>query len=207
MFAFFGFFITLGLLYLMGKLVYPTATHKHIVFVKILAHFVLLLVASALTMLGIIALCILPLTLLASLAPESAAAAGKLPTGQILIIILVVILATALTHYMVRKKLLQKFSFLRLSDEEYIIFEYFIQWVTIYVVVYQFMFDGVVNLAKLIPEINASADAFSVILSPGNINMVLQPLLITTWILVVMEKLHFEKQPAPQAIKKTKNKR
>lgn len=207
MIALFGLFIIVGLLYVMGRLVYPSTTTHTTIFVKIFLQFIAIIAASAVVMLAVSALLLTPIIFISSLLPETAEPIGKLPTGQLLVILLIVILATAIAHYILRRRLLQKVPFLRLTNEEYVIFEYFIQWITIYVVVYQFMFNGVIAVVKLIPEVSISADAFAVLLSPDNINMALQPLLIATWILVVMEKLHFEKQPAPQAVKKTKKKR
>ncbi|WP_179942122.1 MULTISPECIES: hypothetical protein [unclassified Gemella] len=42
----------------------------------------------------------------------------------------------------------------------------------------------------MLPELRANHKyVFSVLLSPNNINVVIQPLLISTWILVIIEKI------------------
>lgn len=81
-----------------------------------------------------------------------------------------------------------KFPILRLDIEEYEIFEYFIQWMTIYLVIYQFLFEGLKELTQALSDTKTVNNIFSVILFPDNINIVMQPLIIATWIVIVMEK-------------------
>ena len=77
-----------------------------------------------------------------------------------------------------------------MSDEDYVICEYYIQWVTFYLVVYQIVFNGFSSVLKALLENQSIEHYFSVILSPSNINLVMQPVLIASWVAVVMEKIH-----------------
>lgn len=83
----------------------------------------------------------------------------------------------------------RRFPRLTLSQEEFEISEYLIQWLTIYVVVYQMLFDSLKSLGALLPQITNWQASFEVLLSPSNINAVIQPLLIATWVAIVLEKL------------------
>ncbi len=188
MFIFLEIIALLILLYVIGRLIYKKKEEKHYTFLKILINFIVIMISNAILMLF---LAIITFTFF-MLIPESEEVDlnYRLPTVQILIFILIFILITAILQFLIRKKLFKKYSFLKLDLEDYEICEYFVQWVTIYIVVYQFLFEGLSQLINLIPEFKKDyAQLFSVILSPQNINFVIQPLLIATWILVVMEKI------------------
>lgn len=114
---------------------------------------------------------------------------GKFPTVQWLLALLIVIFIVALIHAWIRRKLLQKFRVLRMTETEYEMSEYFIQWATIYVVIYQLFFDALHSVTALLPELTNWQSAFEVILSPTNLNAVSQPLLIATWVTIVLERL------------------
>lgn len=115
----------------------------------------------------------------------------KFSTVKLLIFLLVFILLVAIILVCIRRFLMKRIPKLRLNEEEYEISEYFIQWLTIYVVVYQMLFDTLKSLDKILPQMNNWKNAFEVILSPENINSVMQPLLIATWVAIVIEKLHY----------------
>lgn len=113
----------------------------------------------------------------------------KIQSGNMLLIILVFILITSILQFKIRSFFLGKFPILRLDIEEYEIFEYFIQWMTIYLVIYQFLFEGLKELTQALSDTKTVNNIFSVILFPDNINIVMQPLIIATWIVIVMEKI------------------
>lgn len=188
MFIFLEIIALLILLYVIGRLIYKKKEEKHYTFLKILINFIVIMISNAILMLFLATITFTFFMLI----PESEEVDlnYRLPTVQILIFILIFILITAILQFLIRKKLFKKYNFLKLDLEDYEICEYFVQWVTIYIVVYQFLFEGLSQLINLIPEFKKDyAQLFSVILSPQNINFVIQPLLIATWILVVMEKI------------------
>lgn len=189
MFILLEFIILLSLLYIIGKLIYKRNNEKKLTFIKVILNFFLIIVTNAI-IISLFLGSIFSIMLLFSSDAESLSIREKFPTVQFLLILLIVIISVAILQFILRKKFLKKFTFLQLDVEEYEICEYYIQWVTIYVVVYQFLFDGISSIFKILPELNLDhAYMFSVILSPNNINLVIQPLLISTWILVVMEKI------------------
>lgn len=121
---------------------------------------------------------------------------GKFPTVQWLLALLIIIFIVALVHAWIRRGLLQKFQILRMTETEYEISEYFIQWATIYIVIYQLFFDALHSVTTLLPELTSWQSAFEVILSPTNLNAVSQPLLIATWVTIVLERLAIAHQHA-----------
>lgn len=116
-------------------------------------------------------------------------ALGNFPGGAFLLLLLVLIFSTAITTFLMRAKGRKKTGVWPLTEEGYEIGEYFIQWITIYLAVYQFFFDGLQDLLGLLIAVDTAKEAFNIVLSPRNVNLVMQPVLISTWILVVMEKL------------------
>lgn len=189
MFILLEFIILLSLLYIIGKLIYKRNNEKKLTFIKVILNFFLIIVTNAIIIFLFLG-SIFGIMLLFSSDDESLFIREKFPTVQFLLILLIVIISVAILQFVLRKRFLKKFIFLQLDVEEYEICEYYIQWVTIYVVVYQFLFDGISSIFKILPELNLDHSyMFSVILSPNNINLVIQPLLISTWILIVMEKI------------------
>ncbi len=114
---------------------------------------------------------------------------GKFQTVAFGLTLLILIFIVAIVHVAIRRVVIERIGFLRLTQEEHEISEYFIQWMTIYVVVYQLLFDALKSIGNILPQITDWQDAFEVILSPQNINAVSQPLLIAMWIAIVLEKL------------------
>ncbi len=188
MFIFFELGALLFLLYIVGKIIYKKKITKHYTFLKVLTNFLVIMVSNALLM--IVLSVILFAYFLLMPVSEEVVSNYKLPTVQILIGILIFIFITAILQFQIRKKIIKKYDFLKLDVEDYEICEYFIQWLTIYVVIYQFLFEGLSKIVNLIPELKEDySQLFAVLLSPQNINFVIQPLLIATWVLVVMEKI------------------
>lgn len=191
--------ITLVLLYAIGTQMFRSHREKKFSFISVLLHFLILLMGSGLVLLVVTVFLVLVAGILDAIFfpfPADVEAYGNLsqiigrfPTGSFLMGVLIVILLSALVHFSLRRKMKQKFSLLKLSEDEYEICEYFIQWVTIYLAVYQFFFDGLHKIFLRMSSAQDVSQIFDVLLSPTNINLLLQPLLITTWIVVVMEKL------------------
>ncbi len=200
--------LLLLLLYAMGRFVYRK-TWGRWAFIKVLANFAVMLFISALILgllfslgslilglaiglfseqLGLNPEDLLPLGQQAGAAP-SWNIGTKVPAGLFLVFLLLLILAVALLMVLIRRPLLRRFPRLQLTEEEYEISEYFIQWITIYVVVYQLLFDALKSLGSLLPQLANWKEAFNVLLSPENVNAVIQPLLIASWIAIVLEKL------------------
>lgn len=79
-----------------------------------------------------------------------------------------------------------------MSEETFQVAEYVIQWMTLFLAIYQFFFNG---LSDFIASESGNANAsymFTILLSPDNINLILQPVLFSTWVMVVIERLHFQ---------------
>lgn len=179
------------LLYGAGRLVYKNR-RQHATFVKVFVHFTAMLLSSLITISIILITASLLLVFVSETVPhlkDLPNDTNKIASVRLLSSLLILVLLTAISQFWIRRKLFKKIPKIRLSLKEYEIIEYFIQWTTIFVIVYQFAFDGFVNISKILPELGASAETFSVILSPNNINLILQPLLISTWVLIAMEKI------------------
>ena len=87
-----------------------------------------------------------------------------------------------------------------MSEETFQVAEYVIQWMTLFLAIYQFFFNG---LSDLITSESGNANAsymFTILLSPDNINLILQPVLFSTWVMVVIERLHFRHRRSQKAI-------
>lgn len=204
--------VVLILLYVIGTIVYRGRGEEKYAFLWVLIHFVLLLVSSGVILLVLtLAMLLFWAAVDLVLQPESydlaahtsvAELLGRFPTGTFLMGLLIFILSAAIIHYLLRRRVLRRFPLLSLDGDDYEICEYFIQWMTIYLAVYQFFFDGLNRFVELLSTAQDAAQVFDVFLTPTNINLVLQPLLITTWIVVVMEKLrarHLEADSAETA--------
>lgn len=179
------------LLYGAGRLVYKNR-RQHATFVKVFVHFTAMLLSSLITISIILITASLLLVFVSETVPhlkDLPNDTNKIASVRLLSSLLILVLLTAISQFWIRRKLFKKIPKIGLSLKEYEIIEYFIQWTTIFVIVYQFAFDGFVNISKILPELGASAETFSVILSPNNINLILQPLLISTWVLIAMEKI------------------
>lgn len=115
---------------------------------------------------------------------------GRLAAHNLLLYLFLIIFVTAFIHYGLRRPLLSRLPLFALDEDEYQLFEYFIQWITIYLVVYQCFFEGFQDFATWAELADGATirAIFSIALSPQNINLIVQPLLISSWILVVLER-------------------
>lgn len=199
-------FIALLLLYLIGRLVYRDRGDAKYSFIAVMVHFLLMLATSAIALPVVSSGVMTIATIIEFIRDPSAFWAidtspfgqtfGKFEGGSFLFGLLIVILLTAIVHYCWRQLFQQFCPLLRLSGDDYEISEYFIQWMTIYLAVYQFFFDGMRSIVVLIDGAKTADEAFAIILNPSNINLVIQPLLISTWIVIVMEKLRARQEEA-----------
>ena len=120
---------------------------------------------------------------------------GRFSAGTLMTAIFLLVFATAIVQYEVRRLLRGRFGWVSMGGDEYQIFEYIIQWLTIFCVVYQCFFERFASVARLgHPE--GLGQFFSIALTPANINLVLQPLLISSWVTVVLER--FARRNAPK---------
>ncbi|RRC94964.1 SA1002 family membrane protein [Schaalia canis] len=198
--------IVLILLYVIGRIVYRGRSDAEYSFVAVMLHFLIMLATTAIV-LPVVAMGMMSLATIIELIRDPSIFVdietspfgqtfGKFEGGSFLLGLLIMILLTAIVHYCWRQMVMQVLPLLRLSGDDYEISEYFIQWMTIYLAVYQFFFDGMRSIVVLIDGELTAEETFDIILNPANVNLVIQPLLISTWIVIVMEKLrarHHEK--------------
>lgn len=199
--------VVIFLFYLVGRAIYRGDGRREYSFVAVAGHFIALLVGSGLIMLvvavaGAILFGVVELVhelVIVGDAPQAVAARVlRFKGGNFLLLLLIAMLSTALIHLGLRRRVIERWSVLALGEEETDIVEYFIQWMTIYLAVYQFMFEGLQQVYGLLTDAADARAFFSIVLSPRNINLVVQPLLISAWMTVAMEKLrrrHLASQP------------
>lgn len=116
---------------------------------------------------------------------------GKFRAGTFLLMTLTLMMAAALIQTYIHRFLSKHFTFLTVSSKTYQIAEYIIQWTTIFLAAYQFFFNGLRDLVTSMWSKNEASYMFKIVLSPENINLILQPVLFSTWIMVVVESLYF----------------
>ncbi|HJF11711.1 SA1002 family membrane protein [Corynebacterium falsenii] len=164
-------------------------------FLKVLFNFLFMLVTSAVCLLLIMTVILGGLALfdwaIDGFSQEQIL--GRINGTEMLFFIFVIIFLGAMVHFLFREFLIKHGWIFRFRDDDYVINEYLIQWSTIYLAVYQFMFDGVKNVAKELVASDNTQEIFNIVLSPENINLAVQPLLICSWIALVMERLRFRK--------------
>lgn len=190
--------VVIFLFYLVGRAIYRGDGRREYSFVAVAGHFIALLVGSGLIMLVVALLgailfgaveLVHELFVVAEAPEEVARQALRFKGGNFLLLLLIAMLTTALIHLWVRRRATERWTVLALGEEETDIVEYFIQWMTIYLAVYQFMFEGLQQVYGLLTDAADARAFFAIVLSPRNINLVVQPLLISAWMTVAMEKL------------------
>lgn len=115
---------------------------------------------------------------------------GKFRAGTFLLMTLTLMMAAALIQSYIHRATIRRFPRLEVSEETFQVAEYVIQWMTLFLAIYQFFFNG---LSDFIASESGNANAsymFTILLSPDNINLILQPVLFSTWIMVVIESLY-----------------
>lgn len=164
-------------------------------FLKVLANFILMALTSAVFLLIVLFVILSVLSILdvtvSNVSQDELL--SRLDGTEMLFFIFVIIFVAAILHFLFRESLMKRHLIFRFNDDEYVINEYLIQWSTIYLAVYQFMFDGVKDVARQVLASESSQEIFNIVLSPENINLAVQPLLICSWIALVMERLRFSK--------------
>lgn len=119
---------------------------------------------------------------------------GKFRAGTFLLMALSLMMAAALIQIYLHRAVSKRFPSLRVSAKTYQIAEYIIQWTTIFLAVYQFFFNGLRELVTSIWSQTEASYMFKIVLAPENINLILQPVLFSTWIMVVVESLNARRQ-------------
>ncbi|MGI6230117.1 MAG: SA1002 family membrane protein [Tractidigestivibacter sp.] len=194
-----GFLIRIALvlvpLYVAGRIMFKgEGVARRLKIMRVVGSFVGILAVNALIMLALLALTVAAEYLITSTFPDHEiflfTVDGHLSGANLLVYIFLLIFVTAFIHYWLRGRLKRVWPRLDLDDDECTIFEYFIQWVTIYLVVYQCFFEGFQTLFEWFEESGETSlqGIFQIALSPSNINLVIQPLLIAAWVLVVLER-------------------
>ncbi|MFW0110854.1 SA1002 family membrane protein [Rothia sp. P5766] len=202
--------VLLSLLYLVGRLSNPKKfrdSNDDYSFITVLAHMLIILVTSALILSGQIIILLAGLALYTWCTQDPAApvpleddmlnvgfSSYKFDGGNFLLGIAILILITAIVHFWVRAKFFERFPRHSPDMKEIEISEYFIQWLTIYLAVYQFIFDGLKNAFSFVDTPENTAAFFNIALTPQNINLVLQPLLIASWITLVISKIRLQRK-------------
>lgn len=189
-------FLVLGTLYVVGDIMYSqNGPRAHWRIFRVVMEFCLIMVVNALIMASLIGV----LYVLGRMGSHLISgfdlyltASGKINGSNIMVLIFVLVFLTAFIQLLLRKRMEGHWLWLSMNGEEYQIFEYFIQWTTIFCVVYQCFFDGFATLAQWSGATSAQ-EIFQIALSPDNLNLVLQPLLISSWILVVLERTSSER--------------
>lgn len=184
-----GLFV--ALLYWMGAIINQCRSNRCAVhFVKVTLSFLVMLATAAVS-LG--AAFILSLGL--EFAIETITKTDRLPgadqadpAGFFLFIFITIFLAGIIQFY-VRRFMTSRKLIWKLSPEDVEIAEYLVQWSTILLAVYQFVFDNLRAVINLSASADPSEELLELFFSPQHLNLALQPLLIAMWIAIVIEKL------------------
>lgn len=188
-------FLVLGTLYVVGDIMYSqSGPRAHWRIFRVVMEFCLIMVVNALIMAALLVIIYGLAHGAEQLFPGFSlylTESGKINGSNIMVLIFVLVFLTAFIQLLIRKRAEGHWLWLSMNAEEYQIFEYFIQWTTIFCVVYQCFFDGFATLAQWSGATSAQ-EVFEIALSPDNLNLVLQPLLISSWILVVLERTSSE---------------
>lgn len=180
-----------GILYWMGRIINRCQSNRCAVhFLKVTLSFLVMLVTAAVSLAVSFVL-----SLGLELAIETLTQTDRLPgadqadpAGFFLFIFITIFLAGIIQFYfrrfMTSRKLIWK-----LSPDDVEIAEYLVQWSTILLAVYQFVFDNLREVINLGREADPTRELLELFFSPQHLNLALQPLLIAMWIAIVIEKL------------------
>lgn len=200
MLPFFFLATTVCLLIGLGFAIYGRSSHC-LIFVRAIGYLTGSAIVNAILMLMLVSLCgslllLLPSSLrgnenlLDDTASTFSTGLGKFRAGTFLLMTLTLMMAAALIQVYIHRFLSKRFTFLTVSSKTYQIAEYIIQWTTIFLAAYQFFFNGLRDLVTSIWSQNEASYMFRIVLSPDNVNLILQPVLFSTWIMVVVESLY-----------------
>lgn len=184
--------LLVGILYWMGRIINRCQTNQCAVhFLKVALSFVVMLVTTALALAVSFVL-----SLGLELAIETVTHTDRLPgadqadpAGFFLFIFITIFLAGIIQFYLRRFMTSRKLIW-KLSPEDVEIAEYLVQWSTILLAVYQFVFDNLREVINLGSEADPTQELLELFFSPQHLNLALQPLLIAVWIAIVIEKLN-----------------
>ena len=112
--------------------------------------------------------------------------------GFFLFVFITIFLAGIIQFY-IRRFMTSRGIIWRLNNDDIEIAEYLVQWSTILLAVYQFVFDNLRSVMLITEDIDTTQELLQFIFSPNHLNLGLQPLLIATWIAIVIEKLRTQR--------------
>ena len=204
MLPFFFLATTVCLLIGLGFAIYGRSSHC-LIFVRAIGYLTGSAIVNAILMLMLVSLLgslllLLPSSLWGSenllddTASTFSTGLGKFRAGTFLLMTLTLMMAAALIQIYIHRFLSKHFTFLTVSSKTYQIAEYIIQWTTIFLAAYQFFFNGLRDLVTSIWSQNEASYMFRIVLSPDHVNLILQPVLFSTWIMVVVESLYARRQ-------------
>ncbi|AZA13313.1 hypothetical protein ACFPVT_08580 [Corynebacterium choanae] len=187
-----GIGVVAGMFFLIGMLVHRGDTDvSPLIFLKVTVNFVVMLCGSALTVgatgLVIVALIAGTAAVVPKLDEETIYAVITGPV--VLLVIFLLITSAAILQFLLREQLHRWHMLFRFSDDDYALSEYLIQWSTIFLAVYQVVFQGLSEAASELLHVESSQQVLAAVLNPNNMNLTVQPLLMCSWISLVMEKL------------------
>jgi len=129
--AFVEAIVVLALLYFIGRSVYGKRTNRKFSLLSVLVNFFIIMVTNAVIMLLVLAVLALLIGGVGLMFGDSdefffVGVNERVATGQFLLLTLIVILATAILQFHLRKRLPSKVqTLLHMSDEDYVICEYY----------------------------------------------------------------------------------
>ena len=129
--AFVEAIVVLALLYFIGRSVYGKRTNRKFSLLSVLVNFFIIMVTNAVIMLLVLAVLALLIGGVGLMFGDSdefffVGVNERVATGQLLLLTLIVILATAILQFHLRKRLPSKVqALLHMSDEDYVICEYY----------------------------------------------------------------------------------
>lgn len=107
-------------------------------------------------------------------------------TEHLMVPVLIVLCMTGISAAWAHRKLARRIPWLRRSAAHSQLEEYFIQWSTIYLSVYQLVFNELTHAADKVHEIDGIKVVFDGVLNPDNLNLTMLPLLFSVWVAIVM---------------------
>ncbi|MGY5391000.1 SA1002 family membrane protein [Ligilactobacillus salivarius] len=145
----------------------------------------LIFVQSIALLFGMVIINLILFIILFGLAIILADSFNALRIGSIFTLSMWVIVLSGLIHYLIFRKFQEKFN---LPTTVLTMVEYYIQWILIYMTIYQVMFDTLHKVVKEIPDI-LNLD-LSYLINPTYLIIAIFPALIATWITIVLYKVY-----------------
>ncbi len=181
--------------FVLGRTIYAGQS-REFAFLTVFLSFITLLVGNAVLLALIAAVMILVSVVTEDVLPTDIEILNFVDSNfsRLLLVIFCMIFISAIFLFLARRPLLRRFPLFQMTLDDYEICEYYIQWSTIFLAVYQFVFQGFTSLSQEIVGATNVAEKFSLVFTPTNINLIVQPLLIASWITVVLEKYRLRLQ-------------